>query len=424
MVKHTVVKSLPFSKYATRKQTIDSDLYNNIRIWKCIRAPFLYPHRLETHSCSQHWERIAVDTAGCRVCGNIHICHHKDTKILCSMPDVDLSICEVSSQEDGLICTVTGLCIHNSRFSEHERLLECDGKPPPVAAASSDTNDCVAACKPPSLLSPPSPHMPSSNLSASSAVRVKVNNFKTGNKSFKDNNKYTRANMSNTHQRRGAPPHRSQSQPHASKTHHQVVEGCYIIEFEAVLATCRSILCSPAYYRCQQKEHSKLNSRVRWSMMKHIRNTKSSLVPGTPVNAMHIISAVAHDLRNYRIFPVESDSLSCTLSQCREHVAFHAATIITRFINNAYASINNFMYNVSPHVFVVGVLYLLRVGLVAQHIVLLPQERTLFYLLPCENLLEQFFDIKCKCITEVENIVKLHTRMLSKEQLTRIQDIY
>jgi hypothetical protein len=76
---------------------------------------------------------------------------------------------------------------------------------------------------------------------------------------------------------------------------------------------------------------------------------------------------------------------------------------------------------VSPKTFVVGVLYLLRVGLTAHHIVLLPEQRILAHILPSENLLYEFFGVKCKCITEVENIIKLQVRMLTTSQLVSMQ---
>jgi hypothetical protein len=56
-----------------------------------------------------HWERFAFDKAGCRLCGNIHICSTK---------------CEhVEEQSDSTICIITGLCIHTIQFRDERVFL-------------------------------------------------------------------------------------------------------------------------------------------------------------------------------------------------------------------------------------------------------------------------------------------------------------
>ena len=155
--------------------------------------------------------------------------------------------------------------------------------------------------------------------------------------------------------------------------------------------------------------------------MKHVRHLKKKTRNNEPIHVLSIIGDVAADLFNYRLVAFESKSLMHSLDETRDNIAEICAHIITTFINNANNIIKNFMYNVSPKTFIVGVLYLLRVGLTAHHIVLLPEQRILTHILPSENLLHEFFDVKCKCITEVENIIKLQVRMLRLSQLMSIQ---
>jgi hypothetical protein len=208
------------------------------------------------------------------------------------------------------------------------------------------------------------------------------------------------------------------SQPHKK---YSIVEGCFVLDYENIHSICRYILCSNAVTNCFEKERTKLSSRVRASFMKHMRQVKKNTRNDEPIQVLSIIGEVATDLYNYRLFALESKTLTHSLEQTRSNIADICAHIITTFINNANNIIKNFMYNVSPKTFIVGVLYLLRVGLTAHHIVLLPEQRILAHILPSENLLYEFFDVKCKCITEVENIIKLQVRMLPISQLISIQ---
>lgn len=384
-----MIHSEEFACKSKLKKTIDKCLTMNINIWKKIRGPFIFPYRIPSHRCDTYWEKIDVDCAGCRICGNIHICHGHNTVLHEPDNSIDKAPCIVSVEHDADVCIVTGLCMHSIRFSEHE-----------VAADFLEVKN----------ISHP-------KLSPATHPKIKNNNFKSRNKSFKSMNKTTQ-NATNTNclmqqNVNIIAPHTNQS--------YSMVEGCCVLDYASIHAVCRNILCSQAVKHCFEKEREKLSSRVRTSLMKHVRHLKKKTRNNEPIHVLSIIGDVAADLFNYRLVAFESKSLMHSLDETRDNIAEICAHIITTFINNANNIIKNFMYNVSPKTFIVGVLYLLRVGLTAHHIVLLPEQRILTHILPSENLLHEFFDVKCKCITEVENIIKLQVRMLRLSQLMSIQ---
>jgi hypothetical protein len=73
--------------------------------------------------------------------------------------------------------------------------------------------------------------------------------------------------------------------------------------------------------------------------------------------------------------------------------------------------------SVKEEILIVGLLYLMRSGLVIGNMSILPKVQLLETLLPTENNLFAFFGIKCKTITETENLVKLQLRGTSLVRL-------
>jgi len=65
----------------------------------------------------------------------------------------------------------------------------------------------------------------------------------------------------------------------------------------------------------------------------------------------------------------------------------------------------------------IGLLYMMRQGIIVHELVVLPRLSCLEALLPLENHLGVFFGVKAKCITETENVVKIILRSVTKQQL-------
>ena len=84
----------------SKKKHVDLEAH----LWRLLRWPFILPPGLRGHKCLDHWECFAFDKAGCKLCGNIHVCSDS---------------CEnVVQQSDSTVCVITGLCIHTIQFQD------------------------------------------------------------------------------------------------------------------------------------------------------------------------------------------------------------------------------------------------------------------------------------------------------------------
>jgi len=195
---------------------------------------------------------------------------------------------------------------------------------------------------------------------------------------------------------------------HASHNKRQTVSHC--INFHQRI--CMEVLSSDITVQCCEKEKTKLRNRLRWSFMKNIRSFKMKRVTNAP-NLIVLISSIAVDIENYRL-PIMNDTMSL-----RKELADVCAQAIFKFTCSMTTSSAAFTLNLEAKTMIIGLLYLLRSGLVHRSITILPQYRQLVYLLPPENYIN-LFGVKSKIITETENIVKCHLRTLSD---TQIKDI-
>ena len=71
--------------------------------------------------------------------------------------------------------------------------------------------------------------------------------------------------------------------------------------------------------------------------------------------------------------------------------------------------------------FVIGLLYLMRTGLiVCGNIEIVPKVEILALVLPNENQVKTLFGLSTKIMTEVENMIKLALRKITREQLIKM----
>ena len=143
--------------------------------------------------------------------------------------------------------------------------------------------------------------------------------------------------------------------------------------------------------------------------MKNVRSFKMKRVENAP-NLIAMISAIAGDIENYRL-PITNDTKSL-----QKELANLCAQAIFKFTCSMTSSSAAFTLNFEAKTMIIGLLYLLRSGLVHRSITILPQYRRLVYLLSPENYIN-LFGVKSKIITETENNVKCHLRTLSDKQI-------
>jgi hypothetical protein len=175
---------------------------------------------------------------------------------------------------------------------------------------------------------------------------------------------------------------------------------------------CLRVLCSETTTQCVHKEQVKLRNRLRWSFMRHVRSCKMRRVESPP-NVIVMISRIAADIENYRL-PIMNDT-----ARLRRDLAYSCAQDIFKFTCSMTQSNASFTMNLDAATMVIGLLYLLRSGLVHNNMTVLPRCRALTYLLPPENYISMF-GVKSKIITECENIVKCHLRTLTDNGIKAI----
>ena len=334
-------------------------------IWLQLRSPFLLP----VNACVKcvDWEAIEYGKMGCRKCGAFHIC--------C------VSSCPLSEIENNHVCIITGVVVKTITYDNSEYL---------------DTAS--------HYINPTSTDVPS------------VTRRKPVTSSFDDDMKLKgkspdgakHTSLSNPKNRQHDKIARIGKTVYLSHNKRQTVSHC--INFHQRI--CMEVLSSEITVQCCEKEKSKLRNRLRWSFMKNIRSFKMKRVANAP-NMIVLVSAIAVDIENYRL-PIMNDTLSL-----RKELANVCAQAIFKFTCSMTTSSAAFTLNLEAKTMIIGLLYLLRSGLIHRSITILPQYRQLVYLLPPENYIN-LFGVKSKIITETENIVKCHLRTLSD---TQIKDI-
>jgi len=166
---------------------------------------------------------------------------------------------------------------------------------------------------------------------------------------------------------------------------------------------CKKLLYSECTTQSYEKEHRKLQSRIRWSFLRHVKERKLRF-PRERVNMILLISKIGEDIAGFRAVPSSDTST---------HRA-RLLDIVVQYITHFAALTRNchpisMLHDLKPETLVVGTLYLLRVGLVHLNITLLPKIPMLRFYLPTENQLHTF-GFKSKTITEVENVCKSFLR--------------
>jgi hypothetical protein len=316
------------------------------------------PFLLPVNCCGEcvEWEAIEHGKMGCRRCGAFHIC--------C------ISTCPITEIENNHVCNITGVVVRTITYDSNEYLSTAVHDTTPTVTCKSLRQKMVSTTKQPTT---------------SSATDSKA-----------DTNCPT------------VGPMRIARMMSTATNKKQTVSRC--INFHE--RVCLNVLCSEITTQCYEKERIKLRNRLRWSFMKHIRSFKLKHREACP-NCIVLISNIAGDIENYRL-PITNET-----AEARKQLAYSCAQDIFKFTCSMTQSNATFTTNMDPKTMIIGLLYLLRSGLVHKNMTVLPQYRSLAHLLPPENYVN-LFGVKSKIITECENIVKCHLRTLSDMDIKSI----
>jgi hypothetical protein len=325
-------------------------------IWRQLRSPFLLP--INGCAVCTDWEQIEYGKMGCLKCGSFHLC--------C------VTTCPITEIENNHVCTITGAVVKTITYDSTEYL-------------TTATRDTVKSTDTPPHLCRKRQTFGTKEVNTEKGSSRDASDYNTPNKCTRVGNTVNTKNV---------------------KKH--TVSRC--INFHE--RVCVQVLCSETTNVCYEKEKLKLCNRLRWSFMRHVRSFKKIHVNKQP-NMIIMISKIAADIENYRL-PITNNTMTL-----RKELAYICAQDIFRFTCSMTYSNAVFTLNLDPTTMVIGLLYLLRSGLVHKDMTVLPQYRSLTYLLPPENYINMF-GVKSKIITECENIVKCHLRTLSNSDIKDI----
>jgi len=180
------------------------------------------------------------------------------------------------------------------------------------------------------------------------------------------------------------------------------------IETEQIESWVDQVLSSAAAKNSLKAEMVKRRSRIKQLFIRAAKTYKQARMP---INIVSIISDVMNQVSESRVPVILSHAHASELrSLCVRK--------IERFCKCFMEFLECKLPVVKMKGFVVGVLYLMRKGIVIHtNIVILDKIPILQSVLPIENQLNSLFDVSIKVITEVENVIKLSIKKAGRDRL-------
>jgi hypothetical protein len=374
------------------------------RIWRMCRGVFcVLPPAVCTHP---DWDILDANMACCATCGQTHVCRE------------DAGHCRVEYNDEGFpVCVVTG-CI--TRALSHSNAEYID-------TVFLDKHDEVHASQLPRSRSRSmnprqrgacgrqSPHLNFAS-DARNAVTTAVMATKVNKKNRYRSVIYNRIQMC-----RG---HRNPSVSAAAGGHNTRVvsrhphlcsmdtdELSEMREFVSLYVN--EVICSQKWADSIDAEVAKLLGRWHSTMYKYLKEFKCSAryTRGELPNVIDMICHAQHATLNCRR-PLK-------LSQRDRHIISEWCTeCIHKHIMLLNSACDQIITVQKLRPTVVGLLYLMRNGIVIHDVVVLRKLPVLTHILPMEIHLLQYFGVQNKCITQTENIAKEVLKSLSADMLT------
>lgn len=176
-----------------------------------------------------------------------------------------------------------------------------------------------------------------------------------------------------------------------------------------ILSYVRGVMCSGVWEQSMRCEIERYDAKKRVLMGKALKAFKSAHpgeMPVVPDIACVMLSAMAGTRLVRMVDMQEREYLSTTCTGCiLKHVA-----LLNRMCDGVITECRLKSTTI-------GMLYLMRQGVVMHGVVVLPKIDRLQHVLPVESHLKSMFGIRGKCITETENIVKVVLRSASRADL-------
>jgi hypothetical protein len=186
--------------------------------------------------------------------------------------------------------------------------------------------------------------------------------------------------------------------------------GIISCDMDNVIRTLTTILLSKKTEISIESEHSKLVNKLRCNCLRRMRQYR--VKKHTP-NLCDIEAYLNHMLCGHRIPPIRIEQSRNQRLECI-HQAAQAITELTQFMK---VHCTNVPTCVRQGGIVTGMLYMMRSGVTIDNITVLPRIAGLKRLLPLEQHLPTFFNIRAKVVTEAENVIKYNMRCVPHRSL-------
>eukprot|EP00960_Hanusia_phi_P022540 666943-Hanusia_phi.AAC.9 len=188
-------------------------------------------------------------------------------------------------------------------------------------------------------------------------------------------------------------------------------DAAAFLEFGTVQERVEWVMLSATARESFTQERARMEQKHRHLMWKFLRECK---LRGDIPNLCQVVCRILNATNKIRVCSTVFQP------ELRTAIARRCTFGISRFLNMMSQRFRPALSTVKPAVLIIGTLYLMRMGISMHHIVLLPRVAQLQLLLPIETHLKSFFRIRCKTITEVENLVKMCLRGLSARDLEQM----
>lgn len=185
------------------------------------------------------------------------------------------------------------------------------------------------------------------------------------------------------------------------------------VDYDDTLRHVRRILCSAESRSCLRQENTRVRLKMSHMFQRVLREYKIRN-PGVAPNLCTLVAVLAHRAQNIRLCCQNFNA------EQRHALAEQCCRAITHLINMLTRLCPSMLAQSRRETLIVGLLYLMRSGLVVHGTFILPRVQALQRMLPLESYLHPYFGIRCNSVTEIENLIKMQARTLTPEQVVHL----
>lgn len=190
-------------------------------------------------------------------------------------------------------------------------------------------------------------------------------------------------------------------------------DGQVVADRPEIFDTVHRILASNEAERAHKMECDRVSHKLHMALVRIIKVYKQQNTGKAP-NLVALATELAAKTRNVRLCPLQFAHTQ------RAKMVHTCCEALRRLLATLHSACPLVIESTRFDLLVTGLLYLMRTGLSMREVSLLPRIPELSQMLPLESALQSVFGLRSKCITEVENVVKVNLRALDDLSASRI----